>query len=373
VHVVSLVHQEEEAAHASDLEGIAASVAVAQVGRLRNLVAGVRALPTRRPLTHAMLDAPGLNPAIRRIMATRRPDVVLAYCSGMARFALEPPLRGLPFVLDMVDVDSAKWAALAERTPWPRSWVYVRESRMLNAFEAFAAQRAFASVVVTEAEFSVLRRIAPTARLEVVPNGVDTAALRPLSEPVASSTVTFCGVMNYEPNEAAALWLARQVWPLVRSVRPDARLKILGAHPSRPVRALADPTSGIDVVGAVPDVRPHLWQSAAAVAPLLIARGVQNKVLEAVAAGLPCVVTPVVSQGLPGEVLPACNVAATPQDFAGQIVSILELSPVDRRTRAATADLSRLTWEHRLQGMRSIINAAAQSACSRCSMGAVSS
>src|SRR5690606_6739564 len=97
------------------------------------------------------------------------PDVVLAYCSGMARLALTPPLRGLPFVLDMVDVDSAKWRALAGTTSPPLSWVYRREARTLRRFEAHAARTAVASTVVTEAERRTLQDIAPEARIEVVP------------------------------------------------------------------------------------------------------------------------------------------------------------------------------------------------------------
>ena len=119
------------------------------------------------------------------------------------------------------------------------------------------------------------------------------------------------GVMNYAPNVEGAVWLAREVWPIVRSARPDARLTLIGASPSAEVVALASDRTGVVVTGTVPDVRPYLWRAAVAAAPLQIARGIQNKVLEAVAAGLPCVVTPQVAEGLPREVVPACWTGST--------------------------------------------------------------
>jgi glycosyltransferase involved in cell wall biosynthesis len=125
------------------------------------------------------------------------------------------------------------------------------------------------------------------------------------------------------------------------------------------VRALADPVRGVEVTGYVPDVRPHLWSAAVSVAPLLTARGVQNKVLEAVAAGLPAVVTGGAAGGVPSEVLPACAVAETPDQFASAVVSMLALTPTERRQRAERADLSALSWDRRLSPLRGILEHAA--------------
>jgi glycosyltransferase involved in cell wall biosynthesis len=165
--------------------------------------------------------------------------------------------------------------------------------------------------------------------------------------------------MNYPPNEEGAVWMARRVWPLVRSERPDARLQLVGAQPTATVRALADPSAHIEVTGSVPDVRPYLWHAGVAAAPLLTARGIQNKVLEAVAAGLPAVITPIVEAGLPPAVLPACVTAAGPNAFAHEIVTLLNLTPVERRQRAASANLTLLSWEQQLEPLRSILEDAA--------------
>ncbi|MEZ5316505.1 MAG: TIGR03087 family PEP-CTERM/XrtA system glycosyltransferase [Vicinamibacterales bacterium] len=359
VDLVSLVHDDEEASHVGDLTALAATTTPVRVTRLRNLARGALALPTRRPLTHALLDGPDLGPAVARVTAAHRPDVVLAYCSGMARLALAPPLRDRPLVLDMVDVDSEKWADLATRSAPPRRWVFAREARCLSRFEADATRHARVTTVVTARERDALAALAPGARIEVVANGVDVAGFRPPGPPADAPVVVFCGVMDYAPNEAGATWMAREVWPRVRAARPDARLQLVGSSPSRAVQALADTAAGIEVTGRVPHVGERLWAAAVATAPLLTARGVQNKVLEAVAAGLPTVVTPAVAAGLPDAVTPACLEAAGPEAFANAVVDLLGRSPDARRRLASGADLEELTWERALAPLQRILADAA--------------
>jgi glycosyltransferase involved in cell wall biosynthesis len=154
------------------------------------------------------------------------------------------------------------------------------------------------------------------------------------------------------------VWLAREVWPIIRAQRPDARLEIVGAQPARAVRALEDPRQGILVTGSVPDVRPYLWRAAVSVAPLHTARGVQNKVLEAAAAGLPVVVTPEVAAGLPPEVATACATAEDAQQFAAHVVGWLRIGPDARRLVAARANLAGLTWKARLKPVRAMVEKA---------------
>jgi polysaccharide biosynthesis protein PslH len=210
------------------------------------------------------------------------------------------------------------------------------------------------TVVVNDKEHAVLSSIAHDARIHTVENGVDLGGLRPSSPPTGAPTVVFCGVMNYAPNVEGALWMAREVWPLVRARRPDARLEIVGAHPTGAVQALDNPSGGVRVTGSVPDVRPHLWAAAVSAAPLHTARGIQNKVLEAVAAGLPVVVTPAVMDGLPAEVRVACVEAQTPEAFAASLMNLLELSPGARRALAGSAALDELTWTRRLANLEGL-------------------
>lgn len=359
VHVVSLVHDRTEAAHADTLRQIGVRVSTALVPRARNLARAALTLQTRTPLTHVLLDSPAMRPAIDRALLGWQPDVVLAYCSGVVPFALAPPLAGIPLVVDFVDVDSAKWAAFAGSTAFPRSWVFRREARCLSAFEDRAVRAAFASLVVNERERDTLLRVCPGADVRVVPNGVDVDALSPRDPPAPAERVIFAAVFNYAPNADGAVWFAREVWPRVRAARPSARLTLAGSSPTRAVRRLADADDSIEVTGGVADIRPYLWRSAIAVAPLHQARGIQNKVLEAAAAGLPSVVTRQVWEGLPPEVLPACRMADGPEQFSLEVIDLLSCSADARRREAARARLAGLAWRTRLAPLVELIERAA--------------
>ncbi len=360
VHLLSLVHDNEEAAHAQDLRGLCASVRVALVPRRKNLVRSIPTLISGRPLTHTLLDSPDMRPALHALAGSSRPDLVLAYCSSMARFAVESPLAGIPFILDMVDVDSAKWRELAKTAKFPLNWVYTREAWVLGSFEAGVTRRAIVTYVVTDREAQTLRNLAgPDPRIEVLENGVDIERLRPPYPPGQSDDVVFCGVMNYSPNEEGAVWLAEKVWPTVRAAKPNARLLLVGTAPTSRLLALAKRDESVVVTGSVPDVRPFLWQGAVAAAPLLVARGIQNKVLEAVGAGLPAVVTPVVAAGLPAEVISACRVAASPSEFASHLIETLSCPPATRRAMASLASLDGMKWETRLAPLLEAIDRAA--------------
>jgi sugar transferase (PEP-CTERM/EpsH1 system associated) len=357
VELVSLVHDEEEATHVAEVRAFVPHVTALRVSRWRTRLNACAALATHRPLTHSLLDAAGMTPLLHHIYEHRRPDVVLAYCSGMARFALQPPLDRVPLVLDFVDVDSGKWRDLAAQGKPPLSWIYRHEAATLGAFEARAAARARACLVVNGREAELARGLTPLANVKVLSNGVELDRLRPSGPPSANPRVVFCGVMNYAPNDQGITWFVRHVWPIVRVQYPQATLAIVGSEPSQTVRNFSEDAS-VTVTGRVPDVRDWLWESAVGIAPLHVARGVQNKALEAIAAGLPIVITPAVAGGLPPEVAPAMRVADTPERFAEHVTALLRLSPDERRAIAASADLNALAWSRTLEPLLPILERA---------------
>ena len=361
ITLVSLVHDREEASHAGELASLARETITAPVPYFRNRIRASLALATGRPLTHVLLDSPLVLPALRRIVRERPPDVVVAFCSSMARFAMEPPLDAFPLVIDMMDADSVKWASLAEVSRPPVRWIYRREASCLGRFEAVAVRRASATTVVNERERQALLSLAPDARVVVIQNGVDIHHFSPPGPPADRPDVVFCGVMNYPPNEAGAVWLAREVWPHVRRNEPTATLWLVGAQPTAHVKALRSTDAGIEVTGSVDDVRPYLWKAALSAAPLHTARGIQNKVLEAIAAGLPTVVTQAVWGGLPREVHPACRLADGAGEFADAILTLARLTPAGRRALANSADLSSLSWEATLAPLKALLQEAARS------------
>ena len=358
VSLFSFVHDAAEEGRARDVP-FASHVGVARVPAVRNRLRVPGRLFSSVPVTHILLDAPCTRSALERLVRDAPPDLVVAYGSGMARLALEAPLAGRPFVLDLVDVDSAKWAAMADRSTGWRRWLYRREAATLGAFEARASGLAEVTLLVNDRELASLARLAPAVTARVIPNGIDVTAFRPPGPPAADPIVVFCGVMNYEPNAAGVRWFARDVWPLVKAARPDARFTIVGAHPGTAVRALGRDDPSIEVTGHVPAVQPYLWRSAVAVAPLHLARGLQNKVLEALAAGLPVVATPVVLEGLPEEARGACLEAATAEAFARQVIAVLGEPPGQRRARAAEAPLDRLSWAEQLRPLEEVLRSAA--------------
>ena len=252
VDLVSFVHSRAEASRARDLAEWASSVRTVRVPRVRNWIRAGALLPTSTPLTHLLLDAPSMRRMLRDLVRTNRPDVVLALCSGMARFGMEPPLTDVPLVVDMIDVDSMKWRLLADRTSPPKRWIYAREARTLSRFEGVVSRRAYASVVVNERERRALTALAPSSRVHVIQMGIDLTSVAPSGPPVPSTDVVFCGVMSYPPNEEAVLWLADRVWPIVQQQHRQARLKIVGSSPTARVRALASSERRIEVTGPVP-------------------------------------------------------------------------------------------------------------------------
>jgi polysaccharide biosynthesis protein PslH len=357
LHLFSLVDSDERG-HLGELPDSLASVTVAQPRRLRNYIRAAFSLAGGRPLTHTLLEAPESRARLRELAAKVQFDVVFAYCTGIAPLAMEEPLRPVPCVLDMVDVDSEKWRSLAGKTRFPMRSIYAREAAVLRPFEAAATAHAAATLVVNDRERRALREIAPAGSIEVIENGVDCEFFRNPSTPAESEGIVFCGVMNYAPNVDGMVWFVERVWPLVREARPSATLTIVGADPNDSVKRLAA-LPGVRVTGAVHDVRPFLWGAAVAIAPIFTSRGVQNKVLEALAAGLPIVTTSAVRDGLPSQVADACRVTDDPRQFRDDVLRLLAMTPAERRAVSKTAYVERLGWEARLARIPALLEAAA--------------
>jgi sugar transferase (PEP-CTERM/EpsH1 system associated) len=229
-------------------------------------------------------------------------DRVLAYSSAMARFVMGH--SGARRIMDFVDIDSDKWLQYAPTKPWPLSWLYRREGRRLLDWERRVAAEFDAGLFVSSAEAADFAELAPesASKIDYFHNGVDADYFSPERNypdpyPAGAKVVAFTGAMDYWPNVDAVLWFAREVLPELRFRQPEWLFAIVGGKPAPEVRALAS-QPGILVTGRVPDVRPYLAHAGAAVAPLRIARGIQNKVLEGMAMARPVVATPQALEGI---------------------------------------------------------------------------
>jgi sugar transferase (PEP-CTERM/EpsH1 system associated) len=276
-----------------------------------------------------------------------------------------PQHLGLPLVADFVDMDSRKWDLYAAASRWPRSWIYATEARRLLEYERSLACRAHCTLVRTELERHDCVRLIPGARVEVLRNGVDLEYFSPGVIAGSGRQIVFTGVMDYFPNIQAVTYFCDQIFPRIRSEVPDATFLIVGARPTRRVGALGH-RLGVTVTGQVPDVRPHLRGSAVAVAPLLLARGVQNKVLEAMAIGLPVVATPAAFQGTGTEEGDGVLVGKSAADFAALVVRLIR-DPVSagmlgRRGRAFVE--RHCVWDTHLSRLETLLTEAAGSRAS---------
>jgi sugar transferase (PEP-CTERM/EpsH1 system associated) len=239
-------------------------------------------------------------------------------------------------VIDFVDVDSDKWRQYSRNRRWPVNLVYRREAETLLKYERHIASIFDASLFVTEDEAELFRKLAPEsmARIDFFNNGVDFAYFNPGSDfdnPYAcdEQVLVFTGAMDYWANVDAVTWFALDVFPVIRNHCPRARFYIVGANPSDTVKNLAH-NEGISVTGAVHDIRPYLAHAAAAVAPLRIARGLQNKVLEAMAMARPVIATPAAMEGIISCTGADCRVGDNAEHLCELAIDLLSEAPEAR-------------------------------------------
>ncbi len=264
----------------------------------RSLPARIRSLPlllTKKPLTLGYYGSKELQAEVdKRIGDT---DLVYAYSSSMGAFMLH---HDLPRVMHFAELDSDKWRQYAARTGPPGRWIYGREARTLLEFERRIAAVCKTNVLCTPLEEKIFKEQIPDAPTTVLKNGVDLEHFKPDPEYAVPRRIVFTGVMNYLPNVDGCQWFTRRVFLRLLQKFPDAGFDIVGASPSREVEELAQ-YPNVQVTGSVPDTRLLLREASVSVAPLRIARGIQNKVLEALAMGLPVVGTTAATQGVEGE------------------------------------------------------------------------
>jgi sugar transferase (PEP-CTERM/EpsH1 system associated) len=338
-----------------DLEGQAAlkpycrQIAVYSV---RPAVARLRALPyllTGTPLTVPYFYSPELQEAVDSALRRHSYGRIFVYCSAMAQYV--KGCRDTPIVTDLVDVDSDKWTQYASHRRFPWSAVYRREGRTLRRLEQEVSETSACVLVTTEREADLLRRISGRANVHVLPIGVDLDYFKGSTKVSAPGpTISFTGDMGYFPNQEAVFYFARQVLPLVRKSVPNARFLIVGRNPSRRVLGLRQ-IDGVEVTGSVPDVRPYLAMATVSVAPFSIASGIQNKILEAMAYGLPVAGTRRAVQGLSAAVAGIVEIGDDAETLALKVVALLRDSELARgigqeSRRRVAADYS---WEPILQ------------------------
>jgi sugar transferase (PEP-CTERM/EpsH1 system associated) len=329
VRLGTFVDDERDWQHVPEVRRLCEDAYFAKLDRKRATLRSLTGLLTGEPLTLPFYRDEGLARWTERQLADEVRHIVV-FSSSMAQYAMAGRAGECRRVIDFCDVDSDKWRQYATSAGWPRTMLYRREADRLLAAERAIAARFDASIFVSRLEADLFRKLAPESagRVHVVANGVDLDYFDPTREyptpfPAGARPVVFTGAMDYRANVDAVRWFASEVWPRIREVEPSAVFYIVGRGPTPEVRALAE-LPNVVVTGGVPDVRPYLKWAQVSVAPLRIARGVQNKVLEALAMSRPIVATSHALQGIEPRPVPNAQVADDAGRFAEIVCALLK-------------------------------------------------
>lgn len=358
---------EGDAAAESALASLAASHCIAPRTKLLPL-AGVEAVLAGKPVSLTAFHSRALERWVRDTIARQNISAIVVFSGQMGQYV--PADFTGRVVIDLCDVDSAKFASYA--AAGERVWLNTREARLLAVEEERLGRRADATLLISDAEAALYRSrlVAPEkVNVQVIGNGIDAAFFdpaAPASHPVMTSQpgphFVFTGQMDYRPNEQAALWVIEALMPQLRGAMPDAVFHIVGRNPTARLAAHHG-SPGVHVWGEVPDVRPFIAAADAVLAPLLIARGVQNKVLEAMAMARPVVLTHEAATGIAAEDGQHWLVCPPdPKAMAARIVALLADPAVPARigTAARRFVLDHHGWEAMMAPLAGLIGMGAE-------------
>jgi polysaccharide biosynthesis protein PslH len=341
VTVASIARSQEEAQEGKGLAFFCSEYVMAEVKNPIQVARMVARLPTPIPSSMGFFYSRALAARVRQLLARERYDLIFVHCSSVAQYV--EAVRGIPKILDFGDMDSQKWLEYARYKPFPLSTGYWLEGKKLEREEIRLTGQFDMCTATTRAEWQTLASYGDNFASDWFPNGVDSSYFAPSDDPYDPDAICFVGRMDYYPNQECMFDFCANVLPLLREQRPNVKLTIVGANPSPAVKRL-DKLPGVSVTGSVPDVRPYVRRSALMVAPLNIARGTQNKILEAMAMGVPVVTSGVAAGGVDAVAQEHFLVANTYEDYSAAVLRILE----DRheRTRLACAGRERVLRHH---------------------------
>ena len=329
----------------------------------------VAALLTGRPCTLPCFYSQSLQREIDAFISEQDVRAVVCFCSSAAEYVFRSAhptvLNQMVLLADLVDVDSEKWRQYAARRTGVMRWVYQREGRLLLPYELQIAERFDRTFLASEEERGVLAQYGSVEKVEALSNGVDLDYFSPnkvaSTALLPSARLVFSGAMDYWPNVEGALWFAREIFPTVKQAFPDAVFCIAGRNPTEAVLELKK-LPGVEVTGTVPDMRAHLAGATLCVVPLMIARGIQNKVLEGMAMAKPVIATSGAATGIKAVVGEDLIVADGVAAMAQAVIDLLG-DPERQRIlgQNARAYVERAhSWAAHLQRLDEIIKGSAE-------------
>jgi sugar transferase (PEP-CTERM/EpsH1 system associated) len=357
VTVCSLARSPAEAMEGHGIKPHCAAYHMGHVSEPLQYARMVARLPLLTPSSMGYFYSAELAAKVNKLLQRQRFDLLFVHCSSVAQYVEH--VRDIPKILDFGDMDSQKWLEYANYKPFPLSLGYTLEGHKMLWAEERLARNFDLCTATTRAEWETLEGYGTGASTDWFPNGVDADFFCPdpkTGGAYDTDTISFIGRMDYYPNQECMQRFCKEVWPLLRRERGTMKLLIVGADPSPQIKALGS-LPGVSVTGSVPDVRPYIRGSAVMVAPLAIARGTQNKILEAMAMGVPVVTSSAAAGGVDAEADKHFLVADTPQETAAAVLRVAsDRQEHDRLAKAGRERmLSHHAWPRSMQRLDGII------------------
>ncbi|MEJ0038454.1 MAG: TIGR03087 family PEP-CTERM/XrtA system glycosyltransferase [Gammaproteobacteria bacterium] len=364
VHVASLVDDARDLQYVGEMDRLAKSFLYADISGRSRVGSTLRALASGAAVSVVHFHSAELQQRIDALLDSMPFDAVLCFSSPTAEYVFrsrhaEGRLRNMRRAMDFIDVDSFKWAQYADQSRVPMSWIYRYESRQLARYEERIAREFHRLFLVTEQEKRLLPAGVPREQVSALGNGVDLEYFAPLTATRDSGrkpTLVFTGAMDYWPNIDGVQWFVEDIYPRIQRVVPDVAFKIVGSRPAPQVLKLAA-TPGVTVTGFVPDIRQCIAEADVCVVPLRIARGIQNKVLEAMAMGRPVVSTGQAFEGIRAREGEDVVVATGADEFAAAVIALLNeparAEAIGRRARVCVEN--EYSWSSSLRDLDVLI------------------
>lgn len=354
VWVASLARSQQEYDECSGIANHCQQFTIGQVNDSVQWARMILNLPLPTPSSLGYFFSRKLKNQINVWLSEENFDLIFVHCSSVAQYVEN--VKYIPKILDYGDMDSQKWLTYRAFKPFPLSWGYWWEGMKMKNSEKALASKFDLTTCTTKAELSTLNSYGTAKKTNWFPNGVDAEYFKPDGTVYDPYSISFIGRMDYFPNQQCMLEFCRNTLPLIQQKLPETKLYIVGAEPSREIKAL-EKIKGVVVTGSVRDVRPYIFKTAAMVAPLNIARGTQNKILEAMAMGVPVVSSSLAAGGIdaiPGEHF---LTADTPADYAEKLINLMQSASLrERYAKSGRARvLSNHSWQESMKKMESLI------------------
>ena len=360
VHLATFIDDPEDWAYVDKVKALTVDSLFVNINPSLAKIKSLSGLLTNQPLTLPYYKNAQMQRWVDKTIEENNIEKVFVFSSTMAQFVQKH--QNLEIVIDFVDVDSDKWLQYSQKTSWPMNWVYKREAKRLLAYDSEMAKLAKMNLFVSEEESKLFKALVDTEanKISFVNNGVDLEYFNNTEQyqavyDTSDNIIVFTGAMDYWANVDAVIWFVTEVFPIIRQQCSTAQFYIVGSKPTKDVLKLAN-HAGVFVTGRVEDIRPYLFFANVVVAPLLIARGIQNKVLEAMAMGKKVVVTPQAIEGI--EIVDEdVYTLEKPNDVASKVLELLEDSQpaqfIEKNRQFVEQNFS---WDASLESLTDFIN-----------------